>query len=158
MVQGEVHAKFGPDPSSSLGEEWRQTKRQTDRHTFPFYMCLDFFTRKSSNLCCKGSCQFTHIDTRRRRRFCILNRTRTSTIKMQKAKTNHDGFFTVSGLYSHLHFRTLNLQFSIRTTSWSRLPTTYRSSSTTWNQVDYIWTGRWMNRVFTKGSCRRERG
>ena len=44
MVQGEVHAKFGPDPSSSLGEEWRQTKRQTDRHTFPFYMCLDFFS------------------------------------------------------------------------------------------------------------------
>ncbi len=29
-VQGEVHAKFGPDPSSSLGGEWQQTDRQTD--------------------------------------------------------------------------------------------------------------------------------
>ena len=117
-----------------------ETNKKTDRqtHLSVLYVFRFFFTRKSSTLCCKGSCQFTHIDTRRRRRFCILNRTRT--IKMQKAKTNHDSwftrfFFTVSGLYSHLHFRTLNLQFSIRTTSWSRLPTTYRSSSTTWNQV-----------------------
>ncbi len=35
MVQG-VHAKFGLDPSSSLGGEWRQTNKQTDRHTFLF--------------------------------------------------------------------------------------------------------------------------
>ncbi len=33
MVQGEVHAKFGSDPSSSLGGEWQQTDRQTDRQT-----------------------------------------------------------------------------------------------------------------------------
>ncbi len=33
MVQGEVHANFGPDPSSSLGGEWRQTNKQTDRQT-----------------------------------------------------------------------------------------------------------------------------
>ncbi len=33
MVQWEVHAKFGPDPSSSLGGEWRQTNKQTDRQT-----------------------------------------------------------------------------------------------------------------------------
>ncbi len=32
-VQGEVHAKFGPDLSSSLGGEWRQTNKQTDRQT-----------------------------------------------------------------------------------------------------------------------------
>ncbi len=30
MVQGEVHAKFGSDPSSSLGGDWQQTDRQTD--------------------------------------------------------------------------------------------------------------------------------
>ncbi len=34
MVQGEVHAKFGPDPFSSLGGEWRQKNRQTDRQTY----------------------------------------------------------------------------------------------------------------------------
>ncbi len=37
-VQGGVHANFGEDPSSSLGEEWQQTDRQTDRHTFLFYI------------------------------------------------------------------------------------------------------------------------
>ncbi len=32
-----MHAKFGlDDPSSSLGGEWRQTDRQTVRHTFLF--------------------------------------------------------------------------------------------------------------------------
>ena len=40
MVQGEVHAKFGPDPFSSLGGEWRQTNKQTDT---PFcYIYIDF--------------------------------------------------------------------------------------------------------------------
>ncbi len=38
MVQGEVHAKFGLDPSSSLGGVWRQTNKQTNRHIFLFYM------------------------------------------------------------------------------------------------------------------------
>ncbi len=33
MVLGEVHANFGPDPSSSMGGEWRQTNKQTDRQT-----------------------------------------------------------------------------------------------------------------------------
>ena len=44
MVQGEVHAKFSPDPSSSLGGEWRQTNKQTDRQTdTPFcYISIDF--------------------------------------------------------------------------------------------------------------------
>ncbi len=44
MVQGEVHAKFSPDPSSSLGGEWRQTNKQTDRQTdTPFcFIYIDF--------------------------------------------------------------------------------------------------------------------
>ncbi len=37
-VQGAIHAKVGPDPSSSLGGEWQQTDRQTDRPTFLFYI------------------------------------------------------------------------------------------------------------------------
>ncbi len=43
MVKGEVHAKFGPDLSSSLGGEWRQTNKQTDRQTdTPFcYIYID---------------------------------------------------------------------------------------------------------------------
>ncbi len=45
MVEGEVHAKLGPDPSSSLGGEWRQTNKQTDRQTdTPFcFIYIDGF-------------------------------------------------------------------------------------------------------------------
>ncbi len=32
-VQGEVHAKFGWNPSSSFGSKSEQTNRQTDRQT-----------------------------------------------------------------------------------------------------------------------------
>ena len=47
-VQGEVHANFGPDPSSSLGGELetnKQTDRQTDRQTdlSVLYLCIDIW-------------------------------------------------------------------------------------------------------------------
>ncbi len=41
MVQGEVHAKFGSDPSSSLGGEWRQTNKQTNKQTDTFLLYID---------------------------------------------------------------------------------------------------------------------
>ncbi len=41
-VQGEVHAKLGPDPSSSVGGEWRQTNKQTNT---PFcFIYIDYPT------------------------------------------------------------------------------------------------------------------
>ncbi len=40
-VQGEVHAKFGRDHSSSLASKSKQTDRQTNRHTS--YIYIDVF-------------------------------------------------------------------------------------------------------------------
>ncbi len=37
-VQGEVHAKFGRDHSSSLASKSKQTDRQTNRHTSFIYI------------------------------------------------------------------------------------------------------------------------
>ncbi len=48
MVQGEVHAKFGPDPSSSLGGEWRQTNKQTDRQT-DRHCCIYIYYTKNTH-------------------------------------------------------------------------------------------------------------
>ena len=43
MVQGEVHAKFCPDSSSSLGGKWRQTNKQMNRQTdTPFCFIYNF--------------------------------------------------------------------------------------------------------------------
>ncbi len=45
-VQWEVHAKFGLDPSSSLGGEWRQTNKQTDTPFCFLYIDFYFFEQK----------------------------------------------------------------------------------------------------------------
>ena len=42
-VQGEVHAKFGWNPSSSLSSKSEQTNKQTDRQTGLVYIYIDEF-------------------------------------------------------------------------------------------------------------------
>ena len=52
-VHGEVHANLCPDPFCSLGGEWEQTHKLTDRHTFLLYTYRPP-KGSSSELCAKN--------------------------------------------------------------------------------------------------------
>ncbi len=63
-LQGEVHENFGPDPSSSLGEELEQTDRQTDAPACFIFLDLgfeqNFFILKLKWEKCTPSLLFRH--------------------------------------------------------------------------------------------------